>query len=158
MLWLDGARARELATGLVLRYCRNRNLQLLDGTVALARVGLRWTSSGLRIRRMFRFDFSLEGVGRRTGFILMLGTRLETVDDGAGERPTERTGQQGGPLQTPGPLNSRLLDDLQRRFAGGWWCRGIRCWRVGFVLSALFRKQHPLAVFARIDAKHGLWR
>ena len=82
MLWLDGARARELATGLVLRYCRNRNLQLLDGTVALARVGLRWTSSGLRIRRMFRFDFSLEGVGRRTGFILMLGTRLETVDDG----------------------------------------------------------------------------
>lgn len=82
MLWLDGARAREMATGLVQGYCRNRNLQFLDGTVVLARVGIRWTSSGLRIRRMFRFDFSQEGVGRRTGHILMLGTTLEAVDDG----------------------------------------------------------------------------
>ena len=82
MLWLDGARAREFATGLVQGYCGNRNMQFLDGTVALVRVGIRWTASGLRIRRMFRFDFSLEGVGRRTGHILMLGTRLETIDDG----------------------------------------------------------------------------
>jgi len=82
LLWLDGARAREFATNLVQRYCRNRNMQFLDGTVALVRVGIRWTSSGLRIRRMFRFDFSLEGVGRRAGHILMLGTRLEFIDDG----------------------------------------------------------------------------
>lgn len=82
MLWLDGARAREFATKLVQRYCGNRNMQFLDGTVALVRVGIRWTSSGLRIRRMFRFDFSLEGVGRRSGYVLMLGTRLETIDDG----------------------------------------------------------------------------
>ena len=82
MLWLDGARAREFATSLVKRYCANRNMQFLDGTVALVRFGIRWTASGLRIRRMFRFDFSLEGVGRRTGYILMLGTRLETIDDG----------------------------------------------------------------------------
>lgn len=82
LFWLDGARAREFATGLVQRYCRNRNLQLLDGTVALARMGIRWTNAGLRVRRMYRFDFSLEGVGRRTGYILMLGTRLETIDDG----------------------------------------------------------------------------
>lgn len=82
MLWLDGARAREFATSLVLRYCKNRDMQFLDGTVALVRVGIRWTSAGLRIRRMFRFEFSLEGVGRRTGYILMLGTRLETIDDG----------------------------------------------------------------------------
>lgn len=82
MLWLDGARAREFATSLVQRYCGNRNMQFLDGTVSLVRVGIRWTTSGLRIRRMFRFDFSLEGVGRRTGYVLMLGTRLETIDDG----------------------------------------------------------------------------
>ena len=82
LFWLDGARAREFATSLVLRYCRNRNLQLLDGTVALVRMGIRWTNAGLRIRHMYRFDFRLEGVGRRTGYILMLGTRLETVDDG----------------------------------------------------------------------------
>ena len=82
MFWLDGARAREFATTLVQRYCRNRGLQFLDGTVALARIGIRWTTEGLRIRRMFRFDFSLEGAGRRTGYVLMLGTRLELIDDG----------------------------------------------------------------------------
>jgi len=31
---------------------------------------------------MFRFDFSTEGAGRRTGYVLMLGTRLELIDDG----------------------------------------------------------------------------
>ena len=31
---------------------------------------------------MYRFEFSLEGVGRRTGHVLMLGTRLEVIDDG----------------------------------------------------------------------------
>jgi hypothetical protein len=92
MLWLDGARARELATSLVQRYCRNRNMQFLDGTVALVRMGIRWTPSGLRIRRMFRFDFSLEGVGRRMGYILMLGTRLEFIDDGL-PKPDEKTVQ-----------------------------------------------------------------
>ena len=82
LLWLAGARAREFATSLADRYCHRRGLQFLDGTVSLARVGIRWTDAGLRIRRMFRFEFSLEGVGRRTGYILMLGTDLEAVDDG----------------------------------------------------------------------------
>jgi hypothetical protein len=82
MFWLDGARAREFATTLVQRYCKNRGLQFLDGTVVLARIGVRWTVEGLRVRRMFRFDFSLEGAGRRTGFVIMLGTRLEIIDDG----------------------------------------------------------------------------
>ena len=82
LLWLDAARAREFATLLVRRYCDNRGMQFLDDTVSLARMGIRWTAGGLRIRRMFRFDFSLEGTGRRTGYILMLGTRLETIDDG----------------------------------------------------------------------------
>lgn len=82
LVWLDGARAREFATTLARRYCENRGLQFLDDTVSLVRIGIRWTNDGLRIRRMFRFDFSLEGVGRRTGYVLMLGTRLETIDDG----------------------------------------------------------------------------
>ena len=82
MLWLDSARAREFAISLAQRYCDHRGLQFLDQTVSLARVGLRWTTGGLRIRRMFRFDFSLEGVGRRHGYVLMLGTQLETIEDG----------------------------------------------------------------------------
>ncbi len=82
LLWLDSARAREFAYTLTQRYCAHRGMQLLDQSVALARIGLRWTAGGLRIRRMFRFEFSLEGVGRRTGYVLMLGTRLEAIDDG----------------------------------------------------------------------------
>jgi hypothetical protein len=43
---------------------------------------------------MYRFDFSLEGVGRRTGHVLMLGTGLEIIDDGLpkpAQAPTEET-------------------------------------------------------------------
>jgi hypothetical protein len=64
-------------------------MQFLDQTVALARMGVRWTSEGLRIRRMFRFDFSLEGSGRHTGYVLMLGSRLEMIDDGLAEEDEE---------------------------------------------------------------------
>ena len=109
LMWLDGARAREFATNLVVRYCRNRDMQFLDGTVALERVGLRWTSAGLRIRRMFRFDFSLEGVGRRTGHILMLGTRLERIVDGLPE-PEEKTVEP-----QPDPKDDNKVVPFKRR-------------------------------------------
>ena len=68
-------------------------MQFLDQTVALCRVGLRWTPEGLRIRRMFRFDFSLEGAGRHTGYVLMLGVRLETIDDGLPPQPGAGDGE-----------------------------------------------------------------
>ena len=82
LFWLDSARARELATAIGRAACERRGVQFLDETVAFVRMGLRWTRDGLRIRRMFRFDFSAEGVGRRTGHVLLLGTRLETIDFG----------------------------------------------------------------------------
>jgi hypothetical protein len=80
--WLDSSRAREFANILAQRHCDHRGMQFLDQTVALCRIGLRWTSAGLRIRRMFRFDFSLEGAGRHTGYVLMLGAQFEAIDDG----------------------------------------------------------------------------
>ena len=81
-IWLSAARVREFATILARRHCEKRGLQFLDDTVAPVRFGVRWTADGLRLRRMFRFEFSLEGVGRRIGYVLMLGTRLEAIDDG----------------------------------------------------------------------------
>jgi hypothetical protein len=80
--WLDAARAREFAIVLARRFCDHRGLQFLDDTVELNRMGLRWTTQGLRIRRMYRFDFSVEGVGRRVGYVLMIGSQLERIDDG----------------------------------------------------------------------------
>ena len=81
-IWVTGARAREFATLLARRHCMQRNLQFLDETVALARMGVRWTGEGVRMRRMYRFEFSLEGVGRRIGYVLTIGNRLEAIDDG----------------------------------------------------------------------------
>jgi hypothetical protein len=80
LLWLDGARARELATGVVDELCQRRGLQLLDGTVALRRLGLARTEYGMRIKRLFRFDYSVEGVGRQQGHILLHGSQVVLVD------------------------------------------------------------------------------
>ena len=75
--WLDSARAREIATAICQEACRSRNIQFLDQTVSLFRIGLRWTTQGIRFRRIFRFEFSEEGVGRRSGHITLLGIDLE---------------------------------------------------------------------------------
>lgn len=79
LLWLDGARARELAVGIGKHACRQRGLQFLDDTVFMQRIGLRWTKQGLRFRRMFSFEYSVEGVIRHTAYILLIGADLESV-------------------------------------------------------------------------------
>lgn len=83
--WLDAARAREMAVGLALRACKERNVQLLDQAVALRRLGLRWGARGLRIRRVYRFEFSEEGVGRRMGYLVLLGLELADLSLGLPE-------------------------------------------------------------------------
>ncbi len=84
-LWLDGARAREFATALSRESCQRRGFQFLDDSVALTRIAPRWTGAGLRLRRMYTFDFSVEGVGRRTAFIILVGIDLEVLDFGTPE-------------------------------------------------------------------------
>ncbi|MEE9357042.1 DUF3301 domain-containing protein [Candidatus Vondammii sp. HM_W22] len=76
-LWLDGARARELATGICKTACAKRNVQFLDQTVSLRRLDIRWTTHGIRFRRQFRFDYSEEGMGRLSGHITLIGVQLE---------------------------------------------------------------------------------
>ena len=87
--WLDSARAREIATGICKTGCQQRGLQFLDQTVALRRISLRRTPQGMRFRRLFRFDFSEEGVGRRSGHIALVGISLEEFSLGL---PTEPPG------------------------------------------------------------------
>jgi hypothetical protein len=77
LFWLDSARARELATAIARSLCDRRGLQFLDDTVVLRRIGLRWGKNGLRLRRMFDFDFALGGAGRRSGYLILLGTDVE---------------------------------------------------------------------------------
>jgi hypothetical protein len=108
LFWLDGARAREFATALVGELCQRRGLQLLDGTVALTRIAIRRTPQGLRFRRMFRFDFSAEGLGRRVGYVLLLGTVVERVifnlPEDAGTEATPESARPESPPSNVVPL------------------------------------------------------
>jgi hypothetical protein len=84
--WLDSLRARELATGICRAACDERDLQFLDQAVALQRVGVARTPKGLRLRRVFRFDFSEEGIGRRSGYVVLRGIDLEAFSLGLPDR------------------------------------------------------------------------
>lgn len=79
IFWMNAARARELAVGISRAACERERYQLLDDSVYLQRVGLRWTPSGLRFRRMYRFDYSVDGRLRENGYVLLIGTQLEAV-------------------------------------------------------------------------------
>lgn len=85
--WLDSLRARELALGICRAGCERRDLQLLDQAVALRRLRLTWGREGVRLRRVYRFDFSEEGLGRRNGYLVMRGTILEELSFGLLEQP-----------------------------------------------------------------------
>ncbi|MFY9975701.1 MAG: DUF3301 domain-containing protein [Chromatiaceae bacterium] len=80
--WLDSLRAREIALGICRAACAARNLQLLDQTVALRRLGLSWRAEGIRLRRAYRFDFSEEGVGRHSGYVVLRGIDLDELSFG----------------------------------------------------------------------------
>ena len=86
--WLDSARAREIATELAAAVCKQRSLQFLDQTVALRAITPRWTGKGLRIRRLFRFEYSEEGLGRHQGHIIMVGINLEELSFGLPSEPS----------------------------------------------------------------------
>jgi hypothetical protein len=77
--WRDSLRTRELATAISRKACTSHGVQFLDQTVALRRLGLRWLRTGLRFRRVYQFDYSLEGSGRMTGYIVMLGHQAVTL-------------------------------------------------------------------------------
>lgn len=84
--WLDSLRARELAVGICKAACEASGLQLLDQAVALRRLGLSWRGDGIRLRRVYRFDYSEEGVGRHTGSLVLRGIDLEELSFGLPDR------------------------------------------------------------------------
>jgi hypothetical protein len=72
--WRDSLQVREIAIQISRKACKSHRVQFLDQTVALHRLGIRWLRSGLKLRRVYAFDYSLEGSGRRTGYVVMMGT------------------------------------------------------------------------------------
>lgn len=85
--WTDMLRARERAYGHALRACREASVQLLDETLALRRLGIaRRGLNGLTLRRVYEFDFSVQGMDRLHGTVTLLGMDLAgiTLDHGGG--------------------------------------------------------------------------
>jgi hypothetical protein len=74
--WFDSTRSHELAVLIASRLCFKHDVQLLDETVALGRLGLSWPREGFRLKRTYRFDYTIEGTERRTGSLVLLGSRL----------------------------------------------------------------------------------
>jgi hypothetical protein len=73
--WYDSLRARESALKYCRAQCNARKVQLLDQTVALARLRPRWGMDGFRLLRTYRFEFSEVGTERWEGHLTLLGIR-----------------------------------------------------------------------------------
>ncbi|AKS41680.1 DUF3301 domain-containing protein [Wenzhouxiangella marina] len=77
--WYSANRAREQAREHARRFCQKQEWQLLDQTVALAFMRPTRASGRWEWRRLYRFEFSPDGGGRRRGEVLMLGDRLAAL-------------------------------------------------------------------------------
>ncbi len=78
--WQNSLSARERANRAAVDACERMHLQFLDGTVAFARLRLARDDRGhLTFRRTYVFDYTATSIERRQGFVLLLGTRVESI-------------------------------------------------------------------------------
>lgn len=76
--WQNTLAAREQALRAAREICLHQQLQLLDGTVVLQRTRLRRSSRGpATLQRTFQFAYSMDGIERNTGFVIVLGNHIE---------------------------------------------------------------------------------
>jgi hypothetical protein len=94
--WNDTLRARERVLMLCQQACAETNVQLLDETVALKRLGSGRGSRGhLTLRRTYQFEFSIDGQDRRHGRAILLGRKLESLQMDRGDGVTILNGRGG---------------------------------------------------------------
>lgn len=78
--WHSAMAARERANAVAGEACRRLQLELLDGTVALARAWPRRDDTGrLALERTYAFEYTDDGRRRLQGFVVMLGRAVVTV-------------------------------------------------------------------------------
>lgn len=76
MWWYHALRLRERAIAHARHLCERHGLQLLDDSVALHRLRMKWRHGSLHVTREYRFDTSLGGNDRRAASITLLGDRI----------------------------------------------------------------------------------
>ena len=78
--WSDSLGTRERALRICAEACRQIDVQLLDQTVAVRKLGIGRDGSGrFRLRRDYAFEFSIDGIERYRGHAVLLGRFLEYV-------------------------------------------------------------------------------
>jgi hypothetical protein len=119
--WHDSLAARERANAAALDACARAGLQLLDGTVAFARLEfVRGLGGWLGLRRTYVFDYTAHSIERRQGFVILTRWRVESVGFAPGEdvRPTRAEQVRVEPPAPPpraGASNVLDLDDWRAR-------------------------------------------
>ena len=79
-LWYDSLARRETAVDAARRACIAENVQLLDDTVALSGLRLQRNESGrIKLRRVYRFEFSDTGNNRLAGSVTLLGSVVQAL-------------------------------------------------------------------------------
>jgi hypothetical protein len=78
--WFDSLKARERAVSQGRRACERNGLQFLDDTAECILLRPARNEYGqMVLRRTYRFEFSDDGMNRRAGRIVLLGTEQESV-------------------------------------------------------------------------------
>jgi hypothetical protein len=82
-LWFDSVKVRGIAVAAAARTCAAEGWQLLDETVAIARLKPARDEEGrLVLFRSYRFEYSDTGNNRRPGRIDLLGQDVLTINTG----------------------------------------------------------------------------
>ncbi len=79
--WASNLRAREKACEIAEKACQVTDVQFLDDTVSISRLGIgRNRASGhLSLQRVYSFEFTLEGARRYEGRVAMHGEQVKAV-------------------------------------------------------------------------------
>lgn len=79
--WLDGMRAKEIATVAGARVCQARDVYFLDETVVQTRVRFRRNAVGhIVLYREYRFEFTSDGARRYQGKICLVGKHVVSTE------------------------------------------------------------------------------
>ena len=79
--WLDGMRAKEIATAAGARACKANDVYFLDETVVQTRVRPRRNRAGhIMLYREYRFEFTSDGAWRYRGIIHLHGNRVVATE------------------------------------------------------------------------------
>ena len=90
-LWHNhGLRERALAS--VMQHCANLKIELLDGNVALRKIGFVKDASGRRrLARVYNFEFTVTGETRHSGTITQFGAHSAHIELAPYPMPFEET-------------------------------------------------------------------